>query len=118
MAFDQRGIGWHPQRLVRGLDPARKVALLSDDSEMPYDLFLGIPVHKAPTVVEESGLTVDGWVPVNPLTLETDVSGRVRHRRRGQRWHSKGGRLLRRTSPGGRRSDQFSGTRWRHCLNL
>ena len=70
-AFAERGIEWHPQRLVRGLDPARKVALLSEEDEMPYDLFLGVPVHRAPTVVVESGLTVDGWVPVNPLTLET-----------------------------------------------
>jgi sulfide:quinone oxidoreductase len=70
-AFAERGIEWHPQRLVRGLDPARKVALLSEEDEMPYDLFLGVPVHRAPAVVVESGLTVDGWVPVNPLTLET-----------------------------------------------
>ena len=45
--------------------------MLSDGTEMPYDLFLGVPVHKVPAVVEESGLTVDGWVPVDPLTLET-----------------------------------------------
>jgi sulfide:quinone oxidoreductase len=75
VAFDQRGIEWHPQRLVRGLDPSRKVAMLSDDSEMPFDLFLGIPVHRAPAVVVESGMTVDGWVPVNPLTLETEFPG-------------------------------------------
>ena len=49
----------------------RKVAMLSDGDEMPYDLFLGVPVHRAPTVVEESGLAVDGWIPVDPLTLET-----------------------------------------------
>ena len=42
---------------------------------MPFDLFLGVPVHKAPAVVEESGLTVDGWVPVDPLTLETRFEG-------------------------------------------
>ncbi len=71
VAFAERGISWHPGRLVAGLDPQRKVALLSDGSEMPYDLFLGVPVHKAPAVIEESGLAVDGWVPVNPLTLET-----------------------------------------------
>ena len=71
VAFAERGIDWHPGRLVGGLDPDRKVALLSDGSEMPYDLFLGIPVHKAPPVVEESGLAVEGWIPVNPLTLET-----------------------------------------------
>jgi sulfide:quinone oxidoreductase len=70
-AFEERGISWHPERLVTGLDPERNVALLSDGDEMPYDLFLGVPVHRAPAVVEESGLTVDGWVPVNPLTLET-----------------------------------------------
>ena len=70
-AFEERGIDWHPERLVTGLDPERSVALLSDGDEMPYDLFLGVPVHRAPAVVVESGLTVDGWVPVNPLTLET-----------------------------------------------
>jgi sulfide:quinone oxidoreductase len=42
---------------------------------MPYDLFLGVPVHRAPTVVVESGLTVDGWIPVNSLTLETRYPG-------------------------------------------
>jgi sulfide:quinone oxidoreductase len=75
VAFAERGIDWHPERLVNELDAARKVAILSDGSEMPYDLFLGIPVHRAPAVVEESGLTVDGWIPVNPLTLETAFPG-------------------------------------------
>jgi sulfide:quinone oxidoreductase len=69
--FADVGIAWHPQRLVRALDPVRKVALLADGDEMPFDLFLGVPVHWAPAVVEESGLAVDGWIPVNPLTLET-----------------------------------------------
>jgi len=70
-AFAERGIAWHPNQLVRGLDPDRRVALLGDGSQLPYDLFLGVPVHRAPTVVVESGMTVDGWIPVNPLTLET-----------------------------------------------
>jgi sulfide:quinone oxidoreductase len=73
-AFAERGIEFHPGRLVRGLDPARKVALLGDD-EMPYDLFLGVPVHRAPAVVEASDLAVDGWIPVDPLTLETSFPG-------------------------------------------
>jgi len=70
-AFGERGIAWHPDRVVRGLDPARRVALLGDGSELPFDLFLGVPVHRAPAVVVESGLAVDGWIPVDPLTLET-----------------------------------------------
>jgi sulfide:quinone oxidoreductase len=74
-AFAERGIDWHPGQLVRALDPGRKVALLSDGAEMPYDLFLGVPVHHAPAVVAESGLTVDGWIPVDPRTLQTRYPG-------------------------------------------
>jgi len=73
-AFAERDIAWYPDRLVERLDPARKVAVFRDGSEMPFDLFLGVPRHRVPPVVEASGLTVDGWVPVNPLTLETDFA--------------------------------------------
>ena len=38
---------------------------------MPFDLFLGVPKHRIPAVVEESGMAVDGWVPVDPITLQT-----------------------------------------------
>jgi sulfide:quinone oxidoreductase len=72
-AFSERDIGWHPELLVRQLEPASKVAHFADGTEMPYDLFLAIPVHKVPPVVEASGLCVDGWIPVNPVTLETSV---------------------------------------------
>ncbi|GAC1604549.1 MAG: FAD/NAD(P)-binding oxidoreductase [Acidimicrobiales bacterium] len=74
-AFADRGIAWHPNAVVRGLDPHRKAVLLADGSELPYDLFLGIPVHRVPSVVEQSGMTVDGWIPVNSLTLETAFPG-------------------------------------------
>ena len=70
-AFAERDIAWCPSRLVQGLDPARQVALVADGTELGYDLFLGVPVHRAPDVVVEAGMTVDGWIPVDPLTLET-----------------------------------------------
>jgi sulfide:quinone oxidoreductase len=38
---------------------------------MPYDLFLGIPKHRVPEVVASSGMTVDGWIPVDTKTLKT-----------------------------------------------
>jgi sulfide:quinone oxidoreductase len=42
----------------------------------PFDLLLGIPPHRPPAVVRESGLVGDaGWVSVNPRTLETQFSG-------------------------------------------
>jgi sulfide:quinone oxidoreductase len=70
-AFADRGISWHPDALVRELDPEAKVARLADGTELPFDLFLGIPVHRAPAVVVDAGLTEDGWIPVDPLTLRT-----------------------------------------------
>jgi sulfide:quinone oxidoreductase len=75
VAFEERGIDWYPNRAVRELDATRHVAILSDETELPYDLFLGIPRHHAPAVVTESGMTVDGWVPVDSLTLETAFPG-------------------------------------------
>ena len=70
-AFADRHIGFVPQRTVRELDPAHKLLTLDDGSAMPYDLFLGVPKHRVPEVVAESGMTADGWVPVDPKTLQT-----------------------------------------------
>jgi sulfide:quinone oxidoreductase len=70
-AFAERGIAWYPDRIVRRLDAERRVAVMADGEELPFDLFLGVPVHRAPRVVQESGMCVDGWVPVDPLTLQT-----------------------------------------------
>jgi sulfide:quinone oxidoreductase len=74
-AFAERDIRFVPGRRVSSLDPARSVATLDDDSEMPYDLFLGVPKHRAPDVVIASGMTEDGYVPVSSRTLETRFPG-------------------------------------------
>jgi sulfide:quinone oxidoreductase len=76
-AFAERGIRFVKDSLVRSLDPVRKVVVLSDGTELPCDLFLGVPVHRVPAVVVESGLAADafGWVPVNKKTLETSFPG-------------------------------------------
>jgi sulfide:quinone oxidoreductase len=74
-AFAERDIRLYPSQVVRELDPARQVARLADGGEIPYDLFLGVPVHQAPAVVQASGLCADGWIPVNPHTLETVFPG-------------------------------------------
>jgi sulfide:quinone oxidoreductase len=74
-AFEERGIRFIKERLVTALDPTRKVARLNDGNELPYDLFLGVPVHRVPHVVEQSGLAENGWIPVNKHTLETRFSG-------------------------------------------
>ena len=70
-ALDERGIGWWPQSKVTTLDPAARTAILEDGRTTGYDLFLGVPVHRAPQVVEESDLVEDGWIPVDHATFAT-----------------------------------------------
>lgn len=70
-AFNERGIEFIPNRRVVSVSADRSIAALDDGSEMPFDLFLGVPKHRVPHVVVESGMAEDGWIPVNPRTLET-----------------------------------------------
>ena len=72
-AFAERGIEFVGGRRVTSLDAARKVAVLDggDGGELAYDLFLGVPKHRAPDVVIASGMAVDGYVPVDSATLAT-----------------------------------------------
>jgi len=72
-AFGERSIAWYPNRLVTEL--VEGAARFTDGTEMAFDLFLGVPAHRVPKVVADSGMTVDGWVPVNPVTLETSYPG-------------------------------------------
>jgi sulfide:quinone oxidoreductase len=73
--FAQRGIELITGRRIASLDPGRGVATLDDGSEQPYDLFLGVPKHRAPDVVLASGIAADGFIPVDPATLATAVPG-------------------------------------------
>jgi sulfide:quinone oxidoreductase len=73
--FAERGITFSPGRRVAALDPGTREAVLDDGSRLPFDLFLGIPVHRAPDVVVESGLASEGWIPVEPRTLATRFLG-------------------------------------------
>jgi len=74
-AFVERNIGFIPGRRVASIDNARKVAILDDGVEMQFDLFLGVPRHRVPDVVIDSGMAENGWIPVNPRTLETRYPG-------------------------------------------
>jgi sulfide:quinone oxidoreductase len=73
--FASRDIRFIPGRRVSALDPRRSVAVLDDGAELAFDLFLGVPKHRAPDVVIASGMTEDGYVPVDSATLETRYPG-------------------------------------------
>jgi sulfide:quinone oxidoreductase len=70
-ALAERGVEELPQRLVTGIDSSTRTAQLAGGETLPYDLFVGIPVHRAPDVLAASGLTVNGWVPVDQDNLRT-----------------------------------------------
>lgn len=68
-AFEERSIQFIPQHKVASL--RANTVVLDDGTEMPFDLFLGIPKHVAPDVVLQSGLAIDGWIPVDRQNLLT-----------------------------------------------
>lgn len=70
-----RGITFVPKRTVCRLDTAAKVAEFAEGDGVPYDLFIGIPVHRVPAVVARSGLAPDGWIPVEKTNLATYFDG-------------------------------------------
>ena len=74
-AFAEREISFVGARRIASVDGGRGVAVLDDGSELPFDLFLGVPAHRAPDVVIASGMTEHGYVPVSSQTLETRFPG-------------------------------------------
>jgi sulfide:quinone oxidoreductase len=67
----ERAIEFVPNQQVMKIDTRNKAARFASGGSIPYDLFVGIPVHRVPHVVEDCGLAVDGWVPVEKTNLAT-----------------------------------------------
>ena len=66
----ERGIEFLPGRTASAVEPGR--VLFADGGELPFDLLLAVPPHRAPSVLVDAGLAPrDGWVAVEPRTLET-----------------------------------------------
>jgi sulfide:quinone oxidoreductase len=66
-----RNIVERAETLVTSIDPATSTAHLKNGDTLPYDLFVGIPVHRAPDPLTASGLAQNGWVPVDQAHLHT-----------------------------------------------
>lgn len=69
--LEARGIEYTGKNRVVELDPAAKEATLESGERLPYDLFVGIPIHRVPAVVAKSGLAQNGWIEVDHGTLLT-----------------------------------------------
>jgi sulfide:quinone oxidoreductase len=72
-AFAERGIAFVPGKRVSAIDG--NTAALDDGSTEALDLFFGVPKHRAPDVVQESGMAENGYIPVDGKTLATTYPG-------------------------------------------
>ena len=68
-----KGITFLPNHKATAVEAGE---VLFGDRRRPFDLLLGVPPHRPPAVVRESGLVDEtGWASVNPRTLETQFTG-------------------------------------------
>ena len=71
-----RGIGFHPQQSVERIDVSARRLDLADGAQVGYDVLIGVPPHRAPAAVAESGLGgPSGFLPVNRNSLATAIEG-------------------------------------------
>jgi sulfide:quinone oxidoreductase len=69
--LEARGIEYVAKNRVVELDPAGNEAVLESGERLAYDLFVGVPIHRVPAVVKESGLAENGWVAADRGNLMT-----------------------------------------------
>lgn len=68
-----KGITFLPNHKASAIEPGE---VIFTDERRAYDLLLGVPPHRPPVVVRESGLVgKSGWVTVKARTLETEFPG-------------------------------------------
>jgi sulfide:quinone oxidoreductase len=74
--LEQRGIGFHPNLKLERVDGDGRALVFAGGERAEFDLLLGIPPHRAPSVVRDSGLLGEaGWIPVDARTLKTRYEG-------------------------------------------
>lgn len=72
--FADRGIEFLPSKRLASVDDENGLATFEDGDEISYDLLLGVPRHRAPAVLDGM-LDDEGYVPVDPATLQTRWEG-------------------------------------------
>lgn len=67
--LEGHGITFYPNHKAASIEAGK---VIFENKQIEYDLLLGVPPHKAPLVVRESGLVGEsGWVEIDPRTTET-----------------------------------------------
>jgi sulfide:quinone oxidoreductase len=76
--LSRRGIKVVPDFSLAEVDGGRRVIKSYDGREVPYDLFVSIPLHAGAEIIGRSGLgDGGGWVPTDKHTLQTKAHHNV-----------------------------------------
>ncbi len=71
-----RGIGFHPGQAVERIEGPGRRLVFAEEAQADYDVLIGVPPHRAPSVLAESGLAgPSGFVAVDRHSLETSLAG-------------------------------------------
>ena len=74
--LEARAIGYHPATPIARYDRESQEIVLQGGDRVGYDLLVGVPPHRPPSVLGDSGLTSEtGWVPVDRTSLATTFEG-------------------------------------------
>jgi sulfide:quinone oxidoreductase len=72
--FADRDITVETEFVVTEVDPDAQVIHTEDGREEAYDLLVAIPPHTGSSLVRDSGLGEEGWIPVDQHTLEAETA--------------------------------------------
>lgn len=71
--LEGHGIKFYPNHKATSIEAGK---VIFENKQIEFDLLLGVPPHKAPAVVRDSGLIgQSGWVDINSRTMETSFEG-------------------------------------------
>jgi sulfide:quinone oxidoreductase len=74
--LERREIGFHSEQSVERIEAGARELVLAGGERVGYDLLLGVPPHRSPAPVRESGLAAEnGFIPVDRATLATNTGG-------------------------------------------
>ena len=70
-----KGIEYVPKHVPTSIDAKGQLIHYENGAKVPFDVLLGVPLHRAPQVVRDAGLTDEtGWIPVDASSLRSNRS--------------------------------------------
>jgi sulfide:quinone oxidoreductase len=71
--LEDHAIRFHPNQKAKAIEAGK---VIFENKQIEFDLLLGVPPHKAPSILKDSGLIgPSGWIEINPRTTETAFEG-------------------------------------------